>query len=527
MHVLIVDDDIATVDVVQNSVDWEWLGITQTFSAYNINCAKKILLEEKIDIIISDIEMPQGSGIELLEWMREEGIPGEFLLLTCHERFDYAAKALKNQASEYLLKPFDVNIMEAALKKIILKIREKRQLRAEGEYGKWAMQNQRQMKLGFWNRVLSGHLVGSGAADSIEEKRLHIDPDAEYRLVVSRIARPDEDKMNSGLMLFIMENIHSEVLCGKPDNESVLSRVEQGGYILITVYPELKGENVDRKCRELRRDIREIFGTEITTCISGKRSLTELYDAGQRVLRLLAENVGYRGMLFHEEEVSQEQKITTSLFELEQMERLLEEGQKVKFLSYLKSRLMPGDCGRRLQAGVLKRGREEILQAVYTYLGKKGISASGLFLDEDLRALEQKASQSAADLIRWASFLLDCTRNYEEEKKKQYTLSEQVNRYIMEHYRENIGRSEVAQQFHLSPEYLSKVYKQETGKRLKDFIMECRIEEAKRRMDQGERVSEAAEAAGFDNFTYFSTVFKKYTGISPNQYRRRDEDLLS
>ena len=106
-------------------------------------------------------------------------------------------------------------------------------------------------------------------------------------------------------------------------------------------------------------------------------------------------------------------------------------------------------------------------------------------------------------------------------------MSEQVNRYIMEHYRENIGRSEVAQQFHLSPEYLSKVYKQETGKRLKDFIMECRIEEAKRRMDQGERVSEAAEAAGFDNFTYFSTVFKKYTGISPNQYRRRDEDLLS
>ena len=220
MHVLIVDDDIATVDVVQNSVDWERLGITQTFSAYNINCAKKILLEEKIDIIISDIEMPQGSGIELLEWMREEGIPGEFLLLTCHERFDYAAKALKNQASEYLLKPFDVNIMEAALKKIILKIREKRQLRAEGEYGKWAMQNQRQMKLGFWNRVLSGHLVGSGAADSIEEKRLHIDPDAEYRLVVSRIARPDEDKMNSGLMLFIMENIHSEVLCGKPDNDA-------------------------------------------------------------------------------------------------------------------------------------------------------------------------------------------------------------------------------------------------------------------------------------------------------------------
>lgn len=523
MQVLIVDDDIATVDVVQNSVNWEKLGVTRTFAAYNISRAKKILTEENIDIIISDIEMPRGSGIDLLEWMRDKRISGEFLLLTCHESFDYAAKALKNQASEYLLKPFDVSIMEAALKKIILKIQETRRLRAVGEYGKWAMENQRQLKLAFWNRVLSGHLVGSEAAESIEEKRLNIDPDAKYRLVISKIACPDEDKMNSGLMLFVMENIHSEILCGKPDNESVISRAGQGYYFLTTIYLENEESSVDRQCRELRRDIREMFDTEITTCISVRCTLTELYDTSRRALKILEENVGYRGMLFHEEEVGQGQKITTSIFELDQMEKLLNEGQKVKFLSYLKNCLMPGDCGRRLQAGALKRGREEILQAVYTYLGKKGIQASGLFLNEDLRGLEQKAAQSAADLIRWASFLLDCVHDYEAETKKQYTLSDQVNQYIMEHYREDIGRSEVARQFHLSPEYLSKVYKQETGKRLKDFIMECRIEEAKRRMDQGERVSEAAEAAGFDNFTYFSTVFKKYTGISPNQYRRKQE----
>lgn len=56
----------------------------------------------------------------MLEWFRREELPGDFLLLTCHESFDYASNAIKYQACEYLLKPFDVNVMEAALKKIIL-----------------------------------------------------------------------------------------------------------------------------------------------------------------------------------------------------------------------------------------------------------------------------------------------------------------------------------------------------------------------------------------------------------------------
>ena len=112
MQVLIVDDDMATVDVIKNSVKWKELGVSDIFTAYNIQLAKEILKEHNIDIVISDIEMPQGSGIDLLEWFRREELPGDFLLLTCHESFDYASNAIKYQACEYLLKPFDVNVME-------------------------------------------------------------------------------------------------------------------------------------------------------------------------------------------------------------------------------------------------------------------------------------------------------------------------------------------------------------------------------------------------------------------------------
>lgn len=67
----------ATVDVIEKTVDWEKLEVSGVYTAYNITNAKKILLENTIDIIISDIEMPMGSGLDLLEWFREEKLPGE------------------------------------------------------------------------------------------------------------------------------------------------------------------------------------------------------------------------------------------------------------------------------------------------------------------------------------------------------------------------------------------------------------------------------------------------------------------
>lgn len=527
MQVLIVDDDMATVDVIQNTVDWKRLEIDQIFISYNISDARRILSENTVDIIISDIEMPQGSGIELLEWIREQGIPGEFLFLTCHESFGYAAKALKNRASEYLLKPFDVNIMEAALKKIIIKIREKRKLIEESEYGKWVKQNQRQLQLSFWNQLLTGRIEGkeSQIIAEIHNRKLQIDDKASYRLLISKVTSLEKEKLNLDLLLFIAENIHSEVLCGNPDNDSVVSMNYKENhkeyYVFVTVCKVQKGWDADQSCEALRREFRQLFSGEITICISKECQITEFHETFDRILNLIDANVGYYGAYFHEEDSADLQKTVQNVLEFEKMETFLSRGQKIEFLSYMKGRLNARAFERTLNEYVLNRGKEEVLQAVYTYLGKKGIQASGLLENESLEALYQKASQSVIDMIRWTNFLLESTFEYEEAMKKQYTLSDEINEYIKEHFRENIGRNEIANKVHLAPEYVSKIYKKQTGRNLKDTITEYRIEEAKLLLERGERVSDVAERVGFDNFTYFSTLFKKYTGMPPNQYRKK------
>lgn len=133
MQILIVDDDTAITEVIHSQVDWEKLGISEVFEAYNMKQAQEIIATHPIDIVVSDIEMPQASGIDLLEWYREENYEGEFLFLTNYESFDYAKKAIRLRATEYLLKPFDVTVMEAALQKIIKKNHEKKMASVESE----------------------------------------------------------------------------------------------------------------------------------------------------------------------------------------------------------------------------------------------------------------------------------------------------------------------------------------------------------------------------------------------------------
>lgn len=77
ISILIVDDDKLVVEKLVEGVNWKQLGIGIVLTAYNIRQAKEILEEARVDILLSDIEMPQGSGLELLEWVRNKEIPVE------------------------------------------------------------------------------------------------------------------------------------------------------------------------------------------------------------------------------------------------------------------------------------------------------------------------------------------------------------------------------------------------------------------------------------------------------------------
>ena len=107
MNVLIVDDDRFVVASLTKGLNWNKLGFTNIYTAYNIIDAKTIITENSVDLLLSDIDMPLGSGLELLSWIRDNHNDMPVIFLTNYADFNYAQKALALKSFHYFLKPIE------------------------------------------------------------------------------------------------------------------------------------------------------------------------------------------------------------------------------------------------------------------------------------------------------------------------------------------------------------------------------------------------------------------------------------
>lgn len=96
-----------------------------------------------------------------------------------------------------------------------------------------------------------------------------------------------------------------------------------------------------------------------------------------------------------------------------------------------------------------------------------------------------------------------------------------VKDYIAAHLDEEMTRESLAALVYLNPDYLSHMFKKETGSSLTSYIIDARIAESKRLISQGNlSIRDIAIACGFQNVSYFSKQFKKATGMTPRKWGR-------
>lgn len=93
--------------------------------------------------------------------------------------------------------------------------------------------------------------------------------------------------------------------------------------------------------------------------------------------------------------------------------------------------------------------------------------------------------------------------------------------YIHEHYNENLPVNELAARFDMSPNYFSSIFKKEMNQSAVNYITEYRVQKAREYLEASDwSVVEIARKVGYEDNQYFFRVFKKYTGLTPLQYRQ-------
>jgi len=129
--VAIVDDEIWVCRLIQKLINWEELGLELAFVENDGESALELIIDERPDIVISDVRMPSMDGMEMLESMRKKKIKSRFIIISGYPDFDYAQKAIKHGAFAYLLKPVEKEKLNDTLLKVVSDLKKETEQKAK------------------------------------------------------------------------------------------------------------------------------------------------------------------------------------------------------------------------------------------------------------------------------------------------------------------------------------------------------------------------------------------------------------
>lgn len=125
MNVLMVDDQKAVVESLRKGIRWDELGIAQVFTTCSVKEAKLILKNFPVDVLVTDIEMPEEDGLSLGRFAKKELPLLECIFLTSHAEFGYAKEAIQMGGFDYILQPARYEDVEQSIAKAIARVEER------------------------------------------------------------------------------------------------------------------------------------------------------------------------------------------------------------------------------------------------------------------------------------------------------------------------------------------------------------------------------------------------------------------
>lgn len=527
MNTLLVDDDRYIIKALQEKINWKELGIDQVFFAFNMQQAQAIIEGQQIDLLISDIEMPRGSGLELLSWIRQENYDVQAIFLTNYADFNYAQKAIELASFEYYLKPIEYDKLELIIKKAVRKIQIKKQTTALNPNDRYLLERT------FWYDHLRKPQRTPEQQESFltDIKKMSIRLDQDQRLlplIINLEVNFSEHHASEITWSELLKAAVDALLQNEfPYQLAALFKLDNRSekYFLLLKIPQSQSSELPMKLKIFRERLAEITKHNIQI-ISGDTAILDTILSQTKLLyTFLEQAVGHsqslyllRGRLpelpsYHESPLE-----TTSLL-------LAADSSEVR--SELSEQLHSFESQGLVAVDVLKSMRLDITQKTGIFLDSKGILAHKLFQNPQHDYRLQRCYNSLEAFLDYLTYYFETARDYIRLTQSKQSIANILITYIDKHFTEDLNRKTLAEIVYLSEDHLARVFKKETGQTLVSYITEKRLGLAKSLLlHSDEPIYQIASAVGYDNYSYFTKIFKKEVGITPVEYRNSAQGTI-
>lgn len=500
LRIMVVDDEAIILKGIRSILKRRPQDYLVAGEARTMEAGIETAMSCQPDVIITDIRMPDGTGLEMIERLRDKLPDTRYVILSGYGEFEYAQEALRLGVSDYILKPVNSKGIYSVLEKMAGVFQEKRQ--------SLSRENAKKIR-GYLYQLF--YRKKEGALLQIQPllKKNYF-----YTVVLLQFPRNCEEEKRQQEIQAVESYLQK--------NQSGFATMEENELCML-IQTE-KVSDIHFINRFLLEQMNEQKGIclFVSDTMADQDQLQELFWQAKQC----------QGMAFYRTADLTIQRwsgeklvpftidlirndVESELCALLEQKKIhdVEEKMHEKITWCASKMIIPQDAVRYFQ-GLFRLIIEQMMTdgflppVIDEVLNEQIFNVNGCGSSEEL-------------FERVKAILIALTQENATDVGSSRIVNE-IKRYIREHYAENINLNALADQVFLSPKYLSDLFKKETGENYTKYLLYVRMEHAKKYLLQLDlKIYEVAEMVGYVSPKQFIKVFKKETGVTPSEYRNQ------
>lgn len=521
-QILLLDDEPMALETVQSMLSWEELGVEHVLTAVSVSAAKQILENFRIDLIVCDVEMPEMDGIEFAQWLSLAYPKTSVMMLTCHADFVLAQRAMQAGSLDYILKPVTADALREGVARGLQKMEKQR--RMEAELHRWE-NSERIRKERFYSDLAEGLFKDCEQLDNMEAiRKAGLRPDLSCRAILVLIQKDGAEDRLSTLGFNVCESARKLIVGG--DDGGVALRLRQDRILVIVEEAAAELSSLQDACMSFIEECNRFFDCDVACCIAEACEIHTLQEACANLIDCIDTSAVPRNAVYVvEQSIDSSDDFRWEPY-LEEVCRMLEQHRIAEIADRMEAILLDLTKEKLVGISKLRSLRREIMILMVRHLQENGRQVDLLYSDDTFSYLQDRSLYSVVQFMEWLRYVLDRMQAAMADLRHEDDFVMRIKEYITMHIDEEVNRESLAKAVFLTPDYLSRMFKQRTGMGLNEYIVNRRIDLAKQLLVQTDlSVGSIVVQLGYNSFSHFTKVFKQRTGVTPVKYRQKAKEM--